>query len=91
MRLLLVHGRSQGGKDPVSLKAEWLGALNKGLQKSGLSLPENIEIDFPFYGDQLDLRPLSANKFVGANECQSKQLQSQTCGDVAIITANGRQ
>jgi hypothetical protein len=54
MRLLLVHGRSQGGKDPVKLKAEWLDALDKGLQKAGLSMPVNIGIDFPFYGNRLD-------------------------------------
>lgn len=54
MRLLLVHGRSQGGKDPIKLKAEWLDALAKGSMKAGLTLPENIEIDFPFYGDKLD-------------------------------------
>lgn len=54
MRLLLVHGRSQGGKDPVKLKAEWLDALTKGLQRIGQTLPKDIEIDFPFYGDKLD-------------------------------------
>jgi len=54
MRLLLVHGRSQGGKDPVKLKAEWLDALGKGLQKAGLAMPAGIDVDFPFYGDRLD-------------------------------------
>jgi hypothetical protein len=54
MRLLLVHGRSQGGRDPIELKAEWLGALNKGLEKSGLKLPPDVAIDLPFYGDLLD-------------------------------------
>jgi hypothetical protein len=54
MRLLLVHGRSQGGRDPVKVKAEWLGALDEGLKKAGLSLPANVTIDFPFYGDRLD-------------------------------------
>ncbi len=54
MRLLLVHGRSQGGKDPVKLKAEWLAALTEGLQKAGLTMPADVEVDFPFYGDRLD-------------------------------------
>ena len=54
MRLLLVHGRSQGGKDPIKLKAEWLSALDKGLQKAGFTMPSDVEIDFPFYGDKLD-------------------------------------
>lgn len=54
MRILLIHGRSQGGKDPVALKDEWLGALHKGLEKAGLSLPKAAQIDFPHYGDRLD-------------------------------------
>src|ERR1700758_2109628 len=54
MRLLLVHGRSQGGKDPIKLKADWLDALNRGLKKVGLDIPADVEIDFPFYGDKLD-------------------------------------
>jgi hypothetical protein len=51
---LLVHGRSQGGKDPVKLKAEWLSALDKGLSKAGLAMPSGVDVDFPFYGDKLD-------------------------------------
>jgi hypothetical protein len=54
MRLLLVHGRSQGGKDPTALKAEWLEALRRGLSKSGLEMPPHFEVCFPFYGDRLD-------------------------------------
>jgi hypothetical protein len=54
MRLLLVHGRSQGGKDPTTLKAQWLEALTKGLSKSGLQMPPDVQVDFPFYGDRLD-------------------------------------
>jgi hypothetical protein len=54
MRVLFVHGRSQEHKDPEKLKAQWIEALNKGLQKAGLSLPAGAVIDFPFYGDRLD-------------------------------------
>lgn len=54
MRLLLVHGRSQGGKDPVVLKAEWLASLDEGLAAAGASLPNGVKFDFPFYGDTLD-------------------------------------
>lgn len=53
-RLLLVHGRAQGGKNPEALKKDWLDTLTKGLQKSGLKLPEDLQVDFPFYGDVLD-------------------------------------
>jgi hypothetical protein len=55
MRLLLVHGRAQQHQDPAKLKAGWLAALDRGLQKAGLgSLPAGIEVDFPYYGDVLD-------------------------------------
>jgi hypothetical protein len=54
MKLLFVHGRSQGGKDPVKLQSEWLSALTAGLEKANLSLPPSVQIDFPFYGDRLD-------------------------------------
>lgn len=53
-RLLLVHGRSQEGKDPRALKATWLAALNEGASKSGLSLSASVNVAFPFYGDVLD-------------------------------------
>lgn len=54
MRLLFVHGRSQGGKNPETLKAVWLEALGKGLHRAGLKLLSNVEVAFPFYGDLLD-------------------------------------
>ena len=49
-----MHGRAQGGKDSVALKQEWIDALNDGLAATGLGLPGNVQIDFPFYGDILD-------------------------------------
>jgi hypothetical protein len=54
MRLLLVHGRDQQGQKPEKLKADWLAALDNGLRKSGLKLPADIEVDFPYFGDRLD-------------------------------------
>jgi hypothetical protein len=54
MRLVLVHGRSQGGKDPIKLKSDWLTALGNGLKRAGLDTVANLSIDFPFYGDRLD-------------------------------------
>jgi hypothetical protein len=54
MKLILIHGRSQQGKDPVQLQQEWLDALNIGLTRSNLQLPQSIKIEFPFYGDKLD-------------------------------------
>jgi len=54
VRLLLVHGRSQQGRDPVELKKAWLAALRRGAQAAGVTLPEEIDVAFPFYGDVLD-------------------------------------
>jgi len=54
MRLVFIHGRSQQGKDPVVLKRQWLDALETGLQKSGLTLPTDVEVLLPFYGNRLD-------------------------------------
>ena len=54
MKLILIHGRSQQGKDPAKLQQQWEEALNKGLNLTGLSLPSGLSISFPFYGDKLD-------------------------------------
>ena len=54
-QLVLIHGRSQQGKDAAALKAEWLDALGEGLAKNGLSLPiPEPDVRFPFYGNTLD-------------------------------------
>ena len=53
-QLVLVHGRSQHGKDARALKAEWLDALEEGLAKSGLKLPiEESDVRFPFFGQTI--------------------------------------
>jgi hypothetical protein len=54
MRILLIHGRAQGGKNPLLLKETWIHTLKKGFQTCNRTLPSNISIDFPFYGDKLD-------------------------------------
>jgi hypothetical protein len=54
VRLLFVHGRSQGGKNPETLKGVWTEALGKGLHRAGLELPSHVEVAFPLYGDRLD-------------------------------------
>ena len=50
-RLLLVHGRAQQGRDPRSIKKEWLDALALGM---GRPLAPTVEVALPFYGDVLD-------------------------------------
>jgi len=53
-RLLLVHGRSQQGKNPEVLKATWLEALRNGARAAGTMLPADTKVAFPFYGDALE-------------------------------------
>lgn len=53
-RLLLVHGRSQQGKDPQQLKAAWLAALQRGADHIHVPMPQNLDVALPFYGDKLD-------------------------------------
>lgn len=54
MRLLLIHGRAQGGHDPALLKQAWLAALHEGCAAAGRPLPAVAAVDFPYYGDELD-------------------------------------
>lgn len=52
--LVLLHGRSQQDKPAKQLKKDWLAALAKGLEKSGLELPiPETSVRFPYYGDTL--------------------------------------
>jgi len=53
-RLLFVHGRSQGGRNPQELKSEWLGVLTKTATSIGRSVPPATIVEMPFYGDKLD-------------------------------------
>lgn len=54
--VIFIHGRSQQGKDPATLKQEWMRCLNGGLAKSDPTLPpiSAEQVRFPFYGDTLD-------------------------------------
>lgn len=54
MRLVLVHGRAQQGKDPVKVQQLWDETLVKGLLLAGKTLPPATTESFPFYGDELD-------------------------------------
>lgn len=53
MKLVLVHGRAQEGKDPARLQQEWLEALDTGITRAGLALPAGTTVAMPFYGDKL--------------------------------------
>jgi hypothetical protein len=54
MRILFIHGRAQGGKDPAALRQIWIDTLTKGVKAAGLRLPDGVQFDFPFYADTLD-------------------------------------
>lgn len=53
MRLVLIHGRDQAGKNQAELKRTWLEALDVGLERAGLPKIKGHEIVFPFYGNDL--------------------------------------
>ena len=54
MRILFIHGRAQGGKEPATLRQTWIDTLEKGLRAAGLRLPDGVQFDFPYYADTLD-------------------------------------
>lgn len=54
MALLLVHGRSQQGKDPMVLKSQWLKGLRSGIERCQGKYPRDTSsVFFPYYGDLL--------------------------------------
>lgn len=56
MKLILIHGRAQEKFEADNLKKDWLSALDKGLKKSGHTLPADTIIEFPYYGKLLEQR-----------------------------------
>lgn len=53
MKLVLIHGRSQGGKDPEKLQNGWVAGLRKGLKAAGRDHAAALDVSFPFYGDRI--------------------------------------
>jgi hypothetical protein len=60
MRLLLVHGIAQGGKNPADLEKAWIDTLREGYKAANLAFPASLSVDFPYYGDALDARVASS-------------------------------
>ncbi|MEO5883521.1 MAG: hypothetical protein ABIQ06_13970 [Caldimonas sp.] len=54
MRILMVHGRSQGGRKVAELETIWRETLQEGFANARKDWPAKVSIDFPFYGDTLD-------------------------------------
>ena len=79
-KLVLVHGRSQQGRDSNAIRKEWLDALEKGM---GRPLGGAIDAAVPFYGDvldgfarQLDV-PLASEIHARGNDTQDEFLMFQ--------------
>jgi hypothetical protein len=54
MKLVMIHGRAQGGRNPVTVKKEWLDALTYGCARATVELPKATTVEFPYFGDDLD-------------------------------------
>jgi len=55
LRLVLVHGRSQGKKTEHLLRDGWNPALVRGIEAAGADpLPDDLDVRMPFYGKRLD-------------------------------------
>jgi hypothetical protein len=54
VRIVLIHGRGQGGRKKAVLRDEWVAALEEGMVNAGKPVPLTVEVDYPFYGDTLD-------------------------------------
>jgi len=61
MKLLLVHGIAQGGKNASDLQKTWIETLQKGYQAAGIDYPRSLTVEFPYYGDALDARVANSN------------------------------
>lgn len=59
--LVMVHGRSQGGKDPDHLRETWIKTWAKGLDPAQAARLDEIDIRFPYYADVLDELAEQAN------------------------------
>jgi len=68
MRILMIHGIGQAGKNPVELKASWDRALREGFARINKPYPETVPKDFPFYGDKLE-------EFVNAPDAENIRMQ----------------
>lgn len=82
MRLILVHGRDQQGKEQEALQKVWTEALDVGLDAAGLTGVDKHEVVFPYYADDLmamvnEIRSVSAPSVtVKGSEPQDADLDS---------------
>jgi len=60
MRILMVHGRSQGGKVADEVRDIWAKTLQRGFAAANVVWPAGIALDFPYYADVLDALAVKA-------------------------------
>lgn len=53
MKLIFIHGREQETFEADYLKQLWTDTLIKGLKENDLTLPDNVTIEFPYFGKLL--------------------------------------
>lgn len=99
MKLILIHGRAQEKFDPEDLKPKWIASLQAGLAKSGLQLPSNVTIEFPYYGKLLDELAQTASAqplpkegergygFTGVNSEEEVAFYTALLGEIAAHSA----
>ncbi|MCF2529067.1 S1 family peptidase [Yinghuangia soli] len=69
-QLVFLHGRSQQGRHPESLRRQWTDGLNSGLARLGYATLDPADIYFPYYGDRL-AAVLDAHESVSATSFDS--------------------
>lgn len=94
MKLIFVHGRAQEDFEEVALKQTWIESFEKGLNKSGLTLPNDVTIEFPYYGKMLKqlvdeaLKPMESNNVTrsGFKPTVSEEIQffESFLGEIAL-------
>src|SRR5687768_16665475 len=91
MKLVMVHGRAQEGRDPATVKKEWTDALAYGAARANVRVPDSTVIELPYYGDELDRMvrltqlPLAieANAKGTAND-EDEQLRGEILEELAL-------
>jgi hypothetical protein len=63
MKIVLIHGRAQGGRSSQQILDQWVPGLKAGMAAAGLTLNPRIPIVAPFYGDVLDSLSEQALRF----------------------------
>ena len=63
MKIVLIHGRAQGGRSSQQILEQWVPGLKAGMHAAGLMLDPSIPIVAPFYGDVLDSMSEQAIRF----------------------------